>query len=396
MALNRFNYSFIGLLLFHTTILLFIANDFSISYKESLNYFDTSSVLYYITHAFTYVLGNDNFTVRLPFILFYIGSSILFYLLTEDYFKYQWDRILALSIFMVLPGVNSSALLINESIIVIFSTLLFLYIYNKTGKENYPLLFLFLFIDNSFAILFLALFVYALTQKDNKLLIVSLLLFGLSMSIYGFELGGRPRGYFFDTFGIYATIFSPILVFYFFYSIYRVGIHFTKDIIWYITITALSLSFLFSLRQKIDITDFAPFVVIAVPIMVKLFMHSIRVKLKEFRKIQYSIAFLSLLVLGLNFLLFVFNKQLYLILDNPSKHFMYKYHNTQELANKLKQLNIVKLSTNDKKLQQKLKFYKISQGNDYYLTTKKIIDAYKIIDINYGYKTISKFYIIQK
>ena len=38
MQLNRFNYSFVGLLLFHTIILLLIANDFSLSYKEE-NFF---------------------------------------------------------------------------------------------------------------------------------------------------------------------------------------------------------------------------------------------------------------------------------------------------------------------------------------------------------------------
>ena len=97
---------------------------------------------------------------------------------------------------MLLPGINSVALLVNESIVVVFGTLLYLYLYKVREKEHYVLLILFLFIDNSFAILFLALFFYSLNKKDNTLLIVSLILFGLSMSLYGFSFNGVPKSYF--------------------------------------------------------------------------------------------------------------------------------------------------------------------------------------------------------
>ena len=393
MRLDKYSYSYIGLLVFHTVVLLFIANDFSISYKESLKYFDDSNILYYITYISTNIFGNNNFALRLPFVLFYTASSILFYNITDGYFRHQWDRVIALSIFMVLPGVNSSALLVNESIVVIFFTLIYLYSYKVTKQHNYFLLFLFLFVDNSFAILFLSLFIYSLNKKDNKLLVISLILFGLSMSIYGFDMGGRPRGYFIDTFGMYATIFSPILFIYFFYSIYRVGIHFKKDIYWYIAITALMLSFIFSLRQKIDIADFAPFTVIAVPIMVKLFMHSIRVRLKEFRKVEYSIAVVSIVILVLNFFVLVFNKQFYRFMDDPSKHFIYKYHTTQELAMRLKDLGIEKIDTKNKQLQQKLKYYGIEKGEDLYLSEHFIPNCEKTITIKYYGKLIKRYYI---
>ena len=241
---------------------------------------------------------------------------------------------------MILPGVNSAALLINESIIVLFCILSYLYLYKVNQKEYYILLVLFLFIDNSFAILFLALFFYSLKKKDNTLLIVSLVLFGISMSIYGFEVGGRPRGYFIDTFGAYATIFSPLLYLYFIYSLYRVGLKWDKDLYWYISITALVLSLIFSLRQKIPISDFAPFIVVAIPIMVKLYMHSIRVRLKEFRQRHYIIASIALFLLVINFLVFVFNKYLYLFISKPQKHFAYNYHIAKELAKKLNELGI--------------------------------------------------------
>ena len=394
MTLNRFNLSFVGLLLLHFTILIVIVDSFSISSSEADIYFNQSNILSFITNFSTSLFGQNDFALRVPFILFYLGSSILLYLLTDDYFRSSWDRVICLSIFMILPGVNSAALLVNESIIVIFGTLLYLYLYKRFQKEHYFLLVLFLFIDNSFAILFLALFFYSLKKKDNLLLVVSLILFGISMSMYGFDFGGRPRGYLIDTFGIYATIFSPLLFLYFFYSLYRVGIKLEKDIFWYIAITALYLSLIFSLRQRIDIEDFAPFVVIAIPIMVKLFMHSLRVRLREFRKLHYLIATITLTILLINFLVFSFNKYIYLVLENPNNHFANDYHIAKELSIKLKQLGINEISTNDKSMALRLKFYDINYGKDTYITSSKPEYSDKIIDISYNDKVISKYYLI--
>ncbi|MEA3553649.1 MAG: glycosyltransferase family 39 protein [Campylobacterota bacterium] len=396
MSLSRYNLTFLGLLTFHFVILFVISDSFSISYKEALLYFgdNTTNVLTYIIQFSTAILGQNDFAIRIPFILFYIGSSILLYLLTEDYFRNKWDRLIALSIFMILPGVNSAALLVNESIVVIFSTLLYLYLYKVNQKEHYLLLVLFLFIDNSFAILFLALFLYSLKKKDNTLLVVSLVLFGISMSMYGFEMGGRPRGYLLDTFGVYATIFSPLLFLYFFYSLYRVGLKHEKDMYWYIAISSLGLSLIFSLRQKIDIEDFAPFVVIAIPIMVKLFMHSLRVRLKEFRQFHYIIASVSLFFLVLNFALFSFNKYIYLFIENPKKHFAYDFHIAKELSFKLKELGITEVSTNDKEMALRLKFYGIDNGKDFFITSGKIEVVDKNIIIKYNDKEVAKFFLV--
>ena len=394
MTLNKYNISFLGLFLFHLVVLIVTSDNFSISYKEAYIYFEGNSLLSYIINFSTSILGQTDFAIRFPFIIFYSLSAILLYLLTDDYFKSKWDRLICLSIFMILPGVNSAALLINESIIVLFCTLLYLYLYKVNQREHYILLVLFLFIDNSFAILFLALFFYSLKKKDNTLLIVSLVLFGISMSMYGFEVGGRPRSYFIDTFGTYATIFSPLLYLYFVYSLYRIGLKWDKDLYWYISITALVLSLIFSLRQKIPISDFAPFIVVAVPIMVKLFMHSIRVRLKEFRQKHYLIASIALFLLGINFLVFVFNKYLYLFLEKPQKHFAYNYHVAKELSARLNKLGIKNISTNDYNLALRLRFYNINYGKDYYISLNKTESPDKIINIKYHDKIVAKYYLV--
>ena len=395
MNLNRYNIGFIGLLIFHFTVLLFLINDMSISYNEALIFFqDDKNLLSYIVNISCAIFGQNDFALRVPFLLLYICSSVLMYLLTKDYLKSQRDRLITLAIFMILPGVNSSALVINESIIVIFFTLLYIYLTKVKNKKCYLLLVLFLFIDNSFAILFLALFFYSIKKRDNVQLLLSLVLFGISMTMYGFEMGGRPQGYFLDTFAIYATIFSPVLFLYFFYAIYRIGIKHEKDIFWYISMTAFGLSLIFSLRQRIQIEDFAPFVVISIPIMVKLFIHSLRVRLKEFRKIHYMLFKVAMVVLVLNFVGFVFNKYLYLILDNPKIHFAYNYHIAKDLANKLKHTGINSITVEDKPLMLRLKFYGIENSNKYYISKFKNVKYNQVIDIVYHDKIIEKFYIV--
>ena len=394
MQLNKYNIGFVGVLLSHVIVLIFLVDSYSISAKEANIYFNGGiNTLSLITNFSTNIFGQNDYALRIPFILFYIGSAILLYLLTNDYFKSERDRLISISIFMLLPGVNSAALLVNESIIVIFGTLLYLYLYKLKEKEYYALLVLFLFIDNSFAILFLALFFYSLRKKDDILLIVSLSLFGLSMTLYGFDMHGSPRGYLLDTFAIYATIFSPVLFLYFFYSLYRIGIKWEKDLYWYISMTALGLSLVFSLRQKIAIDDFAPFVVIAIPLMVRLSIHSLRVRLKEFRTMNYLLIRLSLGVLLLSFILLVFNKSLYLYLENPSKHVANEHYVAKELADTLKNMNITKVSTN-KKLAQRLKFYGIEYDENVLLSTKKINENDKVINVMYKHKIIKEYYIL--
>ena len=397
MNLNRYNGVFLSLLFFHTAVLLYLTNEFSISFKEAYIYFNSElSLLSLITNLSTTLFGQNDFALRGPFILFYIGSSLLLYYLTKDIFKTELQRVITVAIFMILRGVNSAALLVNESIIVVFFTLLYLVIYKIKKRHCYVLLILFLFLDNSFAILFLGLFFYSLAKKNNKLLVVSLILFGISMSYFGFDIGGKPKSFLLDTFGIYASIFSPVLFLYFFYAIYRIGIKQEKEIMWYISATALGLSLIFSLRQNIKIEDFAPFVVIAIPLMVKLFSHSLNVRLKEFRKIHYNMMRLALGVLIVSFLGLVFNKYIYIFLENSSKHFTYKYHIVKELSEELKSRNINEVYTNDSKLALRLRFYGINSSEKYIISRRLFNNRYELIDIKYFNRIVERYYLYKR
>lgn len=390
---KTYDYIFYFLLTLFVVVLFFVANGLSISYKEALNVYDNTSLLTLVTLPFLKLLGHNDIALRLPFILFYVISVLLMYKITEDYFKKQSDRFINVIVFMLLPGVLSASLLVNTAIIVTACALTYLYYYKIYEKHNYYMLVVFLFVDNSFAIFFLALFFYSLQKRENRLLVISLLLFGLSMYIYGFTTEGKPKGYLIDVFGIYASIFSPLLFLYFLYSMYRIGLKGNRSVYWYISTTALIFSFIFSLRQRVSIEDFAPYVVITLPLMMKLYFHTVRVRLPQFRSMHYNIAYTVLFVLAINVTLTLINKPLYLFLEKPKKHFAYKYHFAKEIAAILKQNNINEIFSNDLELMKRLKFYDIQSGDKYFLTFKAYKKNHQKYDVQYYGKDILTFYI---
>jgi lysylphosphatidylglycerol synthetase-like protein (DUF2156 family) len=203
------------------------------------------------------------------------------------------------------------------------------------------------------------------------------------MYIYGFATDGKPRGFLVDTFAVYATVFSPVLFLYFVYAIYRAGIKKDFTLSWYISVTAFALSIIFSLRQRIYIEDFAPYVVVSLPLMLKTFLHSYRVRLKEFRKFYNILAITIVGMLMLNVIITFVNKPLYLFLPNPTKHFVYKYHFAKEIAEELKKRKINNIYLEDKELLLRLRFYNISEGEEYFASLKPFHNYDERITINY-------------
>ncbi|QKF60005.1 membrane protein [Aliarcobacter lanthieri] len=373
------------ILLFFIVCLLLIQTQFylSISYKEALNLYENNSILSIITKASIYFFGQSDLALRLPFISMYILSVLLMYKITENYFKYESDRFISICIFMLLPGVLSASLLVNTAIICTFLTLLYIYYYKKHNKHLYYLLPFVLFVDNSFAIFFLALFFFSFKTKDRKLLYISSILFILSLYIYGVSTDGKPRGFLIDTFGMYAAILSPVLFIYFLYSLYRVLLKKDMDLSWYIASTALVLSILASFRQKIYIEDFAPYVVVVIPSLIKIFLHSYRVRLKEFRKVYSFIAISTILLLFINVLFTFVNKPIYLLLPKPERHFVYQYHFIKEISQELKKHGIYGVLCDDKNLAIRLKFYEILESDNYFLSTKEFYNYDEKISIDY-------------
>ncbi|RUM65739.1 MAG: hypothetical protein DSZ06_04560 [Sulfurospirillum sp.] len=371
--------------------LLYGISTLSISYKEAVIFYDTNGFLHYLVRLSTSIFGQNDYALRLPFVLFHLASIPLFYQISSFFLRRDTDRLLSVVVFILLPGVVSSALLVNSASVVIFFTLLFIYLFLRKKENLYSLLLpLLVFIDNSFSILYLGLFAYSLYVKNRYLMILSAMMYLISLYMYGFGVHGKPRGFFLDTFGAYSLIFSPLIFLYFFYTMYRILIKGKKSILWFISFTALIYSILISFRQRIVIEDYAPFVVISIPLMLGEFLKSYRTRLPQLRKwhrLFFSLVFGFLII---NFLATYFNQLFYRYIDNPKKHFAYKYHIAKELSRALKQRGVKEIKTDDEKLKKRLKFYGITSSDNLKLVENNSFADPKSVTISYiNYPIIS-------
>ncbi len=375
--------------------LLYGVSSLSIRYEEAVILFEGTSLIHYLVYFSTKLFGQTDLALRLPFILLHIGSLILLYKIGKLFLKRKLDRVVSIALYAMLPGVNSIAILVNGAYIAIFLTLLFIYFYMYGYKKaSFAVLIIALFADNSFAILYLSLFFYSILNKEKQLLALSLALFGLSMYIYGFDTGGKPKGYFLDTLGVYAAVFSLFLFIYLLYALYRILIKEEKNLLWSISFFSLVISLILSLRQKLLVEDFAVFVVIAIPLVVKVFFNSYRVRLPQHRKyhnISFGVVFVFLVLnLGVSY----FNKPFYLFIKDPSNHLAYKYHIAKDLAQILKDKNINNINIEDSQLALRLKFYGIQSGSIYKLSPSKFRKTnYEKINIKYYGKIVKTFYL---
>ncbi|MGP1449818.1 MAG: hypothetical protein ACTTJS_01665 [Wolinella sp.] len=350
------------LLVFDSLVLLWCANGLSISIYEAYVFKKANSIDGWLSHLFIPLLGTGNLAPKLPFILIHIANLILLYEISRHLLKRPNDALLSVAIFMLLPGVNASAVLIGSSGIVMFFALLVCYLHLRFGAIPLLLLVLLIFIDESFAVLFLALFFYAIRSRDNRLLLFSLLAFACSMYFWGVGISGKPRGYFLDALGIYALLFSPPLFIYFVYALYHILIKGEKPLLWYVVFSALLFSLLLSFRQKLDVEEYAPLVLVGLPLVLRVFLSGMRVRLPRFRRGYLAWFIFAIGVLVLNFFVFMFSKAFYPLMENPKEHFAYRFHIVGELASELKAREIDMIWTRDSALRARLACYGIASG----------------------------------
>ncbi len=378
-------------------ILFFQTSELSISYHEASLLYGDFSFLQLIIKKSIFIFGQNDFALRLPMIFFHISSALLLYKISKKYIKNETNRIWLILVFVLLPGVISSALLVDSAGIIIFGLLLFIYLF-QLYKEKFPIvLYLvlgtYVLIDSGFVYLFLALAFYALFQKEKYFFVFNTGMFLLSIYLYGFNTQGLPKGHFLDSIGIYSAIFTPIVFVYIFYILYRRLLTKELDLLWFIASTALIVSLLLSLRQRVEIEQFAPYLIVALPLGAQTFYSTYRVRLKRFRTKYRMLFSLTIAFLFLNTLLVLFNKYLYLVLDKPENHFAYKMHIAKELAHDLKEEKINCVSTK-RDLAIRLKYYGIKkcknnilwQGDKNY---KKDID----VTIRYKNKPVYSAYV---
>ncbi len=351
---------FIGLFVLYLVSSFLLAATTPIAPHEAKLYFSHEGIVPFFMHLGEHFVGGV-LGIRILFLLFSVISIFMFYQLSNTYFKYKKDVYLATSLFMFLPGIITATVLANVGIVVLALVLLFVLLYEKGYNWLLPFVMLALFfIHEASVIFFIALFFYSFNTKERWLGTLSLAF--LLAFIYlskGIEIGGRPTGHFIEIFGLYAAVFSPLLFLYFFYTMYRIFLREKKHLMWYISFTALVISLLLSIRQKVYITDFAPYVMISTIAMVDIYMRSLRVRLPQYQR-RYKQAFAIVVgMLVLSSLTIITHQLSYYMTQHPSKHFAYRIYHPYILAQTLQKEGVECYDAKGRMALQ-LKYYGIS------------------------------------
>ena len=305
--------------------------------------------------------------LRLFSIIFGSFSVYLFYKLSQIYFEDRKEIYISTTIFMLLPGIITAIAMANEAIIVLPIVLLFVIFHHQKDDKYLPFLMLVLFfVHNSSFVFFVAVFLYGVFNKETRLSLLALTF--LLAFIYladGINLRGVPSGHFIDIFGLYAMVFSPLLFLYFFYAMYRILLREKKGLIWYISFTALLFSLILSIRQKIHITDFAPYVMIAVVLIMGVFNHTLRVRLPQFQT-NYKRGFLLVISVLLISLFVTVGHQLFFLLDNSKLHFAKRIYRPYVLAKEVKSRGLECYNVIDRREEYQLRYYGVlpCRGNE--------------------------------
>lgn len=345
-------------------VLLLFSDSLSLSFFEvDIINGDQKSILNFPMHLLTHYFGNDAFLIRLFMITMHIATLFLFFRLSEHYLKKERDKLWNLIIFVMLPGVLSSAIIVHDTGVVLFLLLFFVYSFNQFKEKSFLLLPFYLFINPSFFILFAGISLYEFFQKRWYLSGISFLLFLLSFYFFGFETNYMPKNYLFENFGVLGIVFSPLVFLYMIYTLFRIAVRGEKDLVWSMAWVALILLVILSFRQKVPLEQFAPYFIILLPRMVAQFMHSYRMRIRPLRRAYQLFFAIAILFLLLNTLAIYLNKYFFLVVDKAEHHFLIDHYIAKELAEALKAQHIYSVKISDGVLQKRLKFYGIKDQN---------------------------------
>lgn len=377
--------------------LLYAISNLSISYYEADIFYNQNGIVSFLANLSCEIFGKNDIALRLPSVLVHILNVILLYKVSKFYLKRRFDRMISVMIYMYLPGVLASAILVNISGIIVFFTLLAVYFLENDDKILLILtLSIMVFVDIGFYVLYFCMFLYAIYSKKFPLALLCAMFFCVTIFFYDVGFEGKPKGYFVDTFGIFAATFSPFVFLFFIYSLYRIWLKGSKNLLWFFGFGTFVLALLLSIRQRIEFDIVLPYCVVCVPLIVRVFFNSYRIRLPKFRKIHKLAAIISLLFLLLTSFLIVFNQSLYLVFfkNKPEKHFIYPYDIAKSLSKELKNMGIEAVNTlDDNRLALRLKFYDIGFDRNVILEEEKPNFYHKEIDIVKFKREVAKFYV---
>lgn len=384
---------FVGLLGINFLILVLQIKGLSIGYNEAkILYSHHPSLLSAFINLSLHLFGQNDYALRVPMIVLHLISVVLLYQISKHYVSRPNDRLWIVIIYILLPGVTSAAMVVDNAGLIIATLFLFGYLHLNFGRYALVLLPFLIAIDPSFAYLFFALALYGLYRKEYLYTFLGITALSVSLTLYGIHIGGLPESRFLDVLGVYTAIFSPIVFIYLFYVLYRRMISKEWDLIWMIAMSAFLISLLLSFRQKVEVQTFAPFLLLALPLAAQTFLHTYRIRLREFRRRYRILFYTAFILLILNALAVFFNHYFYRFLSEPTRHFSYPMHVAKELSHQLHRNNIRCVDAGDEKLQLRLRFYHITQCQDYHLYKKRTSGAKKVT-ISYNKKPIFVTYV---
>ena len=387
---------FLCIVLASVATLSVMINQISISSKEINSLLNAKdSYLFSWVNLCLEIFGNNDYGLRGSFVVLHCLNMLLMYNLGRIYLKKPSDSLLLMALYALLPATNLSAILLYKSGFILFVLLLICYLQMRFSRPPYVIIFVAGLLDFAFSAVFVALGAFAIKKGKTKTFIASILGFGINMYLYEGSIGGVPKAYCLDLLGNMAMLFSPFLFLYYVYTLYAALARRREDsLMVYIATSSLVLMLLLSLRQKVDITQWTPLLLVGLPVLVFGFFSDIRVRLKPYKK-RFKIR-LSLIVglLVLETLLLFGNKITYLF--SPKPNFAYSYYVAKDLANELKKREIFAIKTQDSSLALRLGFYDIGVGNNACLYHSKP-KGYKSekIHIKYFGVLVERFFLVR-
>jgi len=344
-------------------IMLFsLAMTLPIGPNEALLYYTDEKILYALTHLFQVWFDNP-LAFRFPFVLLGLVNLSLFFMMSRLYFSERKESYLATFIFALLPGIITSAVLVNIAVLVITFVLSFVIFYEKRMYfyQGVTMLAL-LFVHDASVIFFIALAIFSAFRRNHTLFTMSIVLSAISLLYFNrLSIGGRPQGEFLELFGLYMALFSPLVFIYFFYALYRIWLREKKDILWHIASTSFIFSLLLSLRQQVLMTDFAPYVIVAVVLMLVIYHRTLHVRLPQFQRWYKRGFYLVMFSLILSSSIIVFHKSFFYLLEDKTKHFAYPFYEPYWQAMELGEIGQDCYNSNSLKVQYQLQYHGIGK-----------------------------------
>ncbi|RDU71335.1 hypothetical protein CQA66_06590 [Helicobacter aurati] len=362
-----------------------LGREFSAAFCYKLAFIGVSIVQWLGIHA----IYND-FGLRAPFLLLHICNCVLLYIIALKMLRKAQDSLLCVGIFMLIPGISVSALVVSNTSVLIFLSLLIIYWQVIHNRIAYPLFVVAIFLDSGGSILCLALFFYALYYRKNKTIIFAILCFGINMYLFA-PIYGVPKSYFLDTIGFLAIIFTPVFFVYYCAYLYFYTLHNTPSFVNVIAFIGFIFVLLLSIRQPIKADSFIPFLVVGIPVFVDKMQTELRVRLPQFR-IKYLIrigCIASFLIFG-NIILFG-NKLTYYF--SNEHNFAYPFYAAKEIAKELYAKNITHIQV-EGNLGIRLAFYGINTDSTAPYQLIQIRNGN--INIVYGKHTVAQYGIIRQ